>query len=407
MIPTKFSTYDDFLLCAHKCFAEESWSGAERIRKLLSMTVNCQFLKKFYPADLNAAEDYPVDKCLCLHVCALQALQKKKYQEALTYELSCLKIFTVNVLEKCKEENWFLPVLYQMCSNLRYVACQADKHSRLPFFDEQQGGSFLEQAAAAILACYRICISDRNVSLEVTKRVGTLNLTNTLFRIYFAMNQWSNVIPLIQTVDRSEDLMNSFSIADKVTYNYFVGRKALYDCDFEVADKCLSYAFKNCPEKFLKNRRIILMHLIPVKIYRGQMPFNDLLEKYQLTVFEPIVAAVRLGDVGAFERIMRANAELFMPNCYLFLLKLKMVCYRNLFKKVYLICDHHQIPIEYFAAAVKMTRSKEASTNAVECTLVNLIYGGQLKGYISHQSQVVVLSRKNPFPHLAETSWRY
>uniref|UniRef100_A0A5S6QNI3 CSN12-like protein n=1 Tax=Trichuris muris TaxID=70415 RepID=A0A5S6QNI3_TRIMR len=392
---------------AHKCFSEESWPDAERMRKLLSMSVDCSFLKRSSTVNLKVGEDYPVDRCLYLHACALRAIQKTQFQEALAHEMACLKTFKASVLEKCKEENWFLPILYQMCSNVRHVACLADKHSRLPFCDEQQDGSFMEQAAAAILACYRICISDRNVPLEVTKRVGTLNLTNTLFRIYFAMNQWNNLVPLIQTVARCEDVMDRFSVADKVTYNYFVGRKALDDSDFEVADNCLSYAFRNCPEKFFKNRRIILMHLIPVKIFRGQMPCKSLLDKYQLTIFEPIVAAVKLGDVGAFERIMSANTGTFMSACYLFLLKLKMVCFRNLFKKVCLICAHHQVPIESFAAAAKMTRCKDSCPEAVECILVNLIYGGQVKGYISHQNQVVVLSRKNPFPHLAETKWTY
>uniref|UniRef100_A0A5S6QI90 PCI domain-containing protein n=1 Tax=Trichuris muris TaxID=70415 RepID=A0A5S6QI90_TRIMR len=314
----------------HKFFSEESWPDAERMKKLLSMSVDCSFLKRSSTVNLKVGEDYPVDRCLYLHACALRAIQKTQFQEALAHEMACLKKFKASVLEKCKEENWFLPILYQMCSNVRHVACLADKHSRLPFCDEQQDGSFMEQAAAAILACYRICISDRNVPLEVTKRVGTLNLTNTLFRIYFAMNQWNNLVPLIRTVARCEDLMDRFSVADKVTYNYFVGRKALDDSDFEVADNCLSYAFRNCPEKFFKNRQIILMHLIRVKFFRGQMPYKSLLDKYQLTIFEPIVAAIKLGDVGTFERIMNANTRTFISAPHMsFVDKLRTIALRH------------------------------------------------------------------------------
>ena len=37
----------------------------------------------------------------------------------------------------------------------------------------------------------------------------------------------------------------------------------------------------------------------------------------------------------------------------------------------------------------------------VECILANLIFKGLIKGYISHQKQTLVLSKKDPFPTAA------
>jgi len=37
-----------------------------------------------------------------------------------------------------------------------------------------------------------------------------------------------------------------------------------------------------------------------------------------------------------------------------------------------------------------------------ECYVANMIYRGFMKGYISHEKQMVVLSNVNPFPRVAD-----
>lgn len=74
-------------------------------------------------------------------------------------------------------------------------------------------------------------------------------------------------------------------MADKVTYNYFLGRKAMFDADLPLAEKSLSYAFRNCPGNSERNKKLILIYLIPVKMFLGHMPSKALLHKYQLDEF--------------------------------------------------------------------------------------------------------------------------
>ena len=47
--------------------------------------------------------------------------------------------------------------------------------------------SSLERAAGPIMECYRRCVADNKTEQRYSKRVGILNLTNQLFRIYFAV----------------------------------------------------------------------------------------------------------------------------------------------------------------------------------------------------------------------------
>jgi len=85
---------------------------------------------------------------------------------------------------------------------------------------------------------------------------------------------------------------------------------------------------------------------------------------------------------------------------YLLLEKCKMVCYRNLFKRVYLIMGKHQIPLEQVARTFKWL-GMPIDLDEVECILANLIFKNYVRGYISHAKRTLVLSKRDPFPTAA------
>jgi len=71
-----------------------------------------------------------------------------------------------------------------------------------------------------------------------------------------------------------------------------------------------------------------------------------------------------------------------------------------------------RIPISSFHTAVQLSilnaNSAEDSGSTTgdeeetECLLANMVYKGYMKGYISHEKQMVVLSAKSAFPALKE-----
>ena len=77
--------------------------------------------------------------------------------------------------------------------------------------------------------------------------------------------------------------------------------------------------------------------------------------------------------------------------------KCKAVCYRNLFKRVFLISAKTQIKLDMILRSFKWLDTP-MDLDEVECILANLIYRGYVKGYISHTNRVLVLSKQNPFP---------
>jgi len=72
-----------------------------------------------------------------------------------------------------------------------------------------------------------------------------------------------------------------------------------------------------------------------VKMLLGQMPQGALLEKYDLTQFSGVMAAVKEGHLANLNTALETHEQVFIKwGIFLILEKLKMITYRNLFKRV-------------------------------------------------------------------------
>ena len=89
---------------------------------------------------------------------------------------------------------------------------------------------------------------------------------------------------------------------------------------------------------------------------------------------------------------------IFSQGTYLLLEKCKILCYRNLFKRVhYVINKKTQIPLALIVKTLTFLHL-DVDLDEVECILANLIFRGYIKGYISHSKRILVLSKKDAFP---------
>lgn len=183
-----------------------------------------------------------------------------------------------------------------------------------------------------------------------------------------------------------------------VTYRYYIGRLNMYEDQHALAEKNLGYAFSQCHKNAIANKRRILRYLIPVKIYRGRFPAPQLLSKYGLNEFKPLVLGVQKGDLRTFQDgLFKYQDKFIRQGTYLLLEKCKTVCYRNLVKRVHLVLDKHQISLTYVAKAFQwMGMPKDL--DEIECILANLIFRGYVRGYLSHTKRVLVLSKRDAFP---------
>ncbi|MEJ1283715.1 hypothetical protein NN561_014690 [Cricetulus griseus] len=147
-----------------------------------------------------------------------------------------------------------------------------------------------------------------------------------------------------------------------------------------------------------KNKRMILIYLLPVKMLLGHMLTIELLRKYHLMQFSEVTKTISEGNLLLLNQAL-AKHKTFFIRCDIFLIleKLKIITYRNLFKKVNLLLKTHQLSLDALLVALKFMHVEDVDIDDVQCILTNLIYMGHIKGYISHQHQKLVVSKQNPF----------
>ncbi|XP_036413371.1 PCI domain-containing protein 2 [Colossoma macropomum] len=343
----------------------------------------------------------PYDEMVAAHLRCTYAVANHDFVEAYKCQTVVVQSF-LKAFQAHKEENWALPVMFAVTLDLRIFANNAEQ--QLQKKGKGKVGDMLEKAAEQLMSCFRVCASDNRAGIDDSKKWGMLFLINQLFKIYFKINKLHLCKPLIRAID-SSNLKDDYSMAQRVTYKYYVGRKAMFDSNFKLAEEYLSFSFQHSHRSCQRNKRLILIYLLPVKMLLGHMPTTQLLKKYDLMQFTDVTKAVSEGNLLLLNEAL-AKHETFFIRCGIFLIleKLKIITYRNLFKKVYLLLKTHQLPLDAFLVALKMMQVEEVDIDEVQCILANLIYMGHIKGYISHQHQKLVVSKQNPFPPLSSVS---
>ena len=335
--------------------------------------------------------------------CALCAKFLKSGDPIEAYDRLVMGVQPFIDLFRAEEETWVVNPLHGMVANIRIVAEVADEALKL----KGERPEKLENAGNHLMSCFAAANRPQG---NPDKRLATLRIVNSLFRIYFKLNTLRNCKYLVRVVDTKKFVaFSNFVAGDRVTYKYFVGRLAVFDENFEDAERHLTYAFGHCHPTHVKNRRLILKYLVPVKILVTQsLPSDLLLTRYDLqSWYAGIKRAIKTGSVREFEKALNERMEDYVEaGIFLLIEKLRVRVYRRLLKRTQIIHGLFkpdkavQVPLKYFVRALQW-EGYACDLDEVECIVANQIYNGYVKGYISHKSGVVVLSKKDPFPPIA------
>lgn len=306
----------------------------------------------------------------------------------------------MNRVLSSSEGNWLVPALIVVCQNTHKVALAADRAGA----NGSHKDAMLQGAVQILQDSYSKTFNDRTeyqpgapFDSTGSKKAGVLSIVNELFAMYFRLNILRLCKNLIRPVE-SRKLHESGPMSQMVTYRFYIGRLNMYEDQHGIAEQNLDYAFRHCHRNAIGNKKRILRYLVPVKLYRGRFPTPQLLDKYGLDEFKPLVAGLRKGDLRTFQDgLVKYQDRFIRQGTYLLLEKCKTVCYRNLFKRIHLILDKHQISLSYVARAFHWL-GMPIDLDEIECILANLIFRGYVRGYLSHSKRVLVLSKRDPFP---------
>lgn len=315
---------------------------------------------------------------------------------------------------------WFIPCLQATALRLVDLAIATDKQR-----GSRQYTKTID-AAGRLSKCAGLAANDRTpLPGRETKRFAVLGLANLSFRAYFKLNNTRLCETVLGSVQNSL-LINQrhatppietgdevYTLAERVTYRYYLGQIRLIQHQIQVAAKHLNWAFSHCTHAQAHNRRKILASLVPVELVLGRYASRRLLLVYQLEdEYAQLLAYHRIGyGYGVLQEIERHCDWLRTRGLYMILReKVMLGVWRNLFRRCLFLThagDVEKPPILRMASllgAVRMAWGNPTLTlEDIECMAANLIDQGLIKAYIWHSKGLLVLQKgpQRGFPLLA------
>ncbi|RKP34683.1 hypothetical protein BJ085DRAFT_21350 [Dimargaris cristalligena] len=294
----------------------------------------------------------------------------------------------------------FLPVVFVVNRELSQLAIKAD--AQLAERGDKTGK--LEDAARLVNRAFSICANDREMVRSQSRKWGVYFLAGLLFQLYFRLktrNLCSSVTNTLQTTDLPP--LEKFPLAHQIKYRYYQGLLDFYRGDLLVAEAHLLFAFTSCPAKAQSNKERILWHLIPAAMHRAALPSTALLDRFPRVraLFQPFCTALRTGNVHLFDQgLVNHERLLLKQGTYLALEETRIIALRTLLKKTYLVCGKSsRLPFQNFLKALELA-GLDVEMCEAECLMASMISKGLVKGYLSHERSIFVLSNMNPFPEL-------
>ena len=218
-------------------------------------------------------------------------------------------------------------------------------------------------------------------------------------------------------------MWTSFPLSDVVTHLYYKGRfNYSKNNNLIKAREELSFSYKLC-HKLSINRYRILLLLIPIEIMLGKLPNLDKLPPCFRDRFEPIIEALKTGNILLFKKAMEFYQDDFI-NCriYLLMMKLDILVFRSLINKIHLVRKRmgnelklqgnkpHIINLKLIKLAIEIKNKQymkskwyfkfdgkkdeededdDIDMDEIECMMATLIFKKLVKGYVAHQNAVV------------------
>ncbi|KAI3387345.1 hypothetical protein SNEBB_003867 [Seison nebaliae] len=255
-------------------------------------------------------------------------------------------------------ENWTMSLLKKLTVLIRCLSLICENDERGEKDDHYYSTKLSEQ----LTSLFRMCTSDIRTKWEQSRRIATMHITNQLLRIYFPMNQLQLCNPLLRTIDQmGDDLSKFYPLDERITYYYYTGRMCLLKNQIDDSVKRLEYAYTHCRQENEKNKRMILLYLVPLKMRKGFIPQTEILLKFDLELYIPIVEAIRIGNVGVMQELLndkKTKYFLLKSNVFLLFYHLMNITYRNLCQRIVTSVNTHQIPFDAFRVCFEWMREK-------------------------------------------------
>ncbi|KAJ7245685.1 hypothetical protein C8J57DRAFT_1361426 [Mycena rebaudengoi] len=335
----------------------------------------------------------PWDEIAVQYVLVCSHIARNRPGEAFKEQATLVSLFFRYFIEN---RGWTLVALFSILRDLRDLAHDADWQAKV----RSEQSECMVEAARIVAKAFSNCMTDRTSPTDESRKWGAYYVVGLAMKCYFKVKRISLTKNLIKALENSADIppLEEYPRAHQVTYRYYVGMLSFLNEEFVKAEQELTLAFYNCHIDAHDNQERILAYLIPLRILRGHLPSDEL-----MTSSPPFITAIRRGDIAAFDRALaERETRLLELNLWLTLERARELCLRGLFRRVWVASDKGtRIPLVMFHSALRISGT-DVDLEEAECLVANMVYKGFMRGYISHEKQMVVLASTNAFPRAAD-----
>ncbi|KAI0638471.1 hypothetical protein C8Q77DRAFT_1091300 [Trametes polyzona] len=356
----------------------------------------------YYEGSLESPwDEIAIQYVLVVNYC-LRKRAVDAFKEECTLVFLFLRFFGSN-------SGWTLPALFSILRDLRDLASDADLEAAS---NGQDSTANMEEASRILSKAFSSCVMDRQSPIAESRKWGVYYVVGLILKCYFRVRRISLSKNILRAIDANPDIppLSSYPRSHQVTYRYYIGMLGFLNEDFAKAEQELTLAFYNCYTGAHSNQERILTYLIPLRMFRGHLPSRELLTRFPVLddLYTPFITAIRTGDIRTYDATLdRFERRLVDLNLYLTLEKARELCIRGLFRRVWIAADKStRIPVSMFHAGLQLADS-EITSDEAECLVANMIFKGFIRGYISHEKQMVVLANTNAFPRLVDRPTPY
>ena len=161
---------------------------------------------------------------MALHCACLASLQAGNRAEAYDKSVAALQPF-IRVFRE-DESAWVVAPMHSVVHNLRAVAESADAEARAA----GRRADRLPDCGDQLRKCFSVSLQAPG---NKDKKAAALDIVNVSIKIYFKLNTLRLCKNLIRTVEsRQFPPFDSFPVAQRVTYKFYMGRLAVFDDSF-------------------------------------------------------------------------------------------------------------------------------------------------------------------------------
>ena len=249
-----------------------------------------------------------------------------------------------------------IPLVLHLTSILRLVAINLDRDPTLTAQSasaatEDEGNvSFVENTGNVLREAFNKCIQRSRPTQPPTPNSlssGLYLILNSCMSLYNRAGKLRNAEFLLGTLDKTSPPLSYYPASQRVTYLYFLGKFHFSSNHFYRAITALQSAYDQCAKNApcMKQRRLILIHLIAAGLCVGRLPNRILVvDQAAHSISKPFLELSRIvqsGDIGRFHTYLdytlpnNTSAQWFLKKGILLQLRnrCEVLCWRSLVLK--------------------------------------------------------------------------